>query len=48
MSKKQTYPLELKVKVVRDYDQGLGGYKVLASKYNLSRQLEEKLAALTR
>ncbi len=31
--------MELKRKVVAEYDQGYGGYKALASKYNLSRDL---------
>ena len=31
--------MELKRQVVREYDEGVGGYKALASKYNLSRDL---------
>ena len=31
--------MELKRKVVAEYDEGFGGYKALASKYNLSRDL---------
>lgn len=31
--------MELKRKVVAEYDEGFGGYKALAAKYNLSRDL---------
>ena len=39
MSKNSPYSLELKRKVVAEYDEGFGGYKALAAKYNLSRDL---------
>ena len=39
MSRASPYSLELKLKVVREYDEGFGGYKALAQKYNLSRDL---------
>ena len=37
MAEKPTYSIEFKKQVVREYEQGLYGYKKLASMYNLTR-----------
>ena len=39
MEERNSYSMDLKLKVVAEYDKGFGGYKLLAKKYNLSRDL---------
>lgn len=39
MPRTSPYSLDFKLQIVREYDEGLGGYKTLAAKYNLSRDL---------
>lgn len=39
MGRKPIYPIELKEKVLAEYSVGVVGYKRLAAKYNLTRDL---------